>query len=74
MTWDDVEDVLFDGTQEEVGLLRCPECSGKILFEYDERNRSFLIKCVKCGYLSKSHGVHYKPNCVKFLGYKHMIN
>ena len=30
MDWDDVDDILYDRTKEEISKLRCPDCGGMI--------------------------------------------
>ena len=67
MDWYDVEDILYDGTKEEIQALRCPDCGGNISYNYDPTARRFSIMCKACGMLSVSHGGEI-PNCYRFIG------
>jgi ribosomal protein S27E len=75
MDWDDLDHVLYDGTKEEILKVRCPDCGGKISFQYFEREglkSSFTIKCSGCYTLSKGCGGP-KPNCAEFFGNEYTI-
>ncbi len=76
MDWDDVEEILFDGTKETIKNLKCVNegCSGNIEYEFNSKFNSFVVKCQKCGHYSKSNGVFYIPSCVKIFGDKFMIS
>ncbi|MEG0899522.1 MAG: hypothetical protein RSD17_07420 [Oscillospiraceae bacterium] len=63
MTWNDIEDILFDGTQEDIKALRCPGCDGKINTKYDAENNSLKVSCKSCGYNSILNGCESIPNC-----------
>ncbi len=63
MTWNDIEDILFDGTQEDIKELRCPDCNGKIATNYDAKNNSLKVSCKQCGYNSILNGCEIIPNC-----------
>ena len=67
MTWDDVEDILYDGTKEEMELLQCPNCRNAIYYKYNIETKTMEIGCLKCGYLSRGYGA-YRPNCVEEYG------
>lgn len=67
MTWYDAIDVLFDGTRQEVEMLRCPDCGGAIRYIYSEAPRSLRVQCLNCGYISISHGCEKKPNCADYV-------
>lgn len=56
MNWYDVEDILFDGKEEEMNNLSCPDCKGAIRVKYDEDVRAMEITCTKCGHMERSHG------------------
>lgn len=70
MTWENIEDVLFDGSPEEILALRCPECGEEIDFQYSAETRSLEIRCKGCGMISRAHGVAYEPNCARLQGRK----
>jgi len=62
MTWDDVEDVLFDGTKEQIDAVKCPECGGELKFTYVPATRNMVILCKSCHIITRSHGVKTIPN------------
>jgi len=62
MNWDDVDDILFDGTEEEIDAVKCPECGGDLKFSYFPKTRSREILCLGCGAIVRAHGTHYEPN------------
>ncbi|MEG1473998.1 MAG: primase-helicase zinc-binding domain-containing protein [Christensenella sp.] len=67
MSWDDVDNVLYDGTVIDIQKLVCPNCGGKIGYEFTDVPRAFSVYCKSCGHISRGTGGH-TPNCVKFLG------
>lgn len=67
MTWYDVDDILYSGTEKEIQQVRCPDCNKKIEYKYNDNPRVFEIKCITCGYLSRAHGGE-RPKCVKYFG------
>ena len=72
MTWYDVDDILYEGTEEQIKKLKCPDCGGNISYKYAENTATFEVRCEKCGYLSRSSGSP-KPNCAEILGEKFVI-
>ena len=62
MSWDKVDEVLFDGTQEEIAALTCPECDGALKFKYYPKLRIVEIRCTGCGVVMKQNGVSEEPN------------
>lgn len=72
MNWDDVDDVVFDGSQNEIKNLGCPECGGKISLQYSEEFKVLTCKCLRCGMVAKANKVFYIPNFVKFFGSKYI--
>jgi len=62
MTWDDVDAILFDGTEEQIRALRCPDCGSELKYAYFPDIRNMEIRCDGCGTLIRAHGVHYVPN------------
>lgn len=57
---DKIEDILFDGTKEEIEKCRC-ECGGKLSFLYQDD--TFKVFCDSC----KTVESYYKcpvPNCI----------
>lgn len=63
MTWDDIEDVLFDGNREEISELRCPTCNTPISYSYDKQINQLTVACPTCGHTSISHSCEKVPNC-----------
>ena len=57
-TWDDVDDILFDGTPEQIAQIHCPECKGSITYDFSKASHTMYIRCAKCG-------VHIRENCGK---------
>ena len=68
--WYDVEDVLYDGTKEEIESLCCPDCGAKISYRFSNEPRGFEVRCKTCGYIERGVGGNI-PNCVTFFGEKH---
>lgn len=62
--WDDVEDILFDGTDDEIKSLKCPVCKSNIFFEYNSNSNSLKYGCTNCGHIVRANGCHYSPNCI----------
>ena len=70
--WDDVEDILYDGSQEEIEQIVCPDCGSKIQYRYGLESTSFEIRCLHCGYISRATGSP-KPKCVSYFGNEHQF-
>ena len=66
MTWYDVEDVLYDGSEEEITNLTCPDCKSLIHYRYDEESNSLAYGCIECGIVMRGYGCSTKPNCSKY--------
>ena len=66
MTWEDVDDVLFDGTEEAIKATVCPECGGVIMLKYSEAYRSYETYCNSCYTLRRAHGAPHTPNFALF--------
>ena len=62
MDWNDVDDILFDGTEEQIRALQCPDCGGALFLAYYPETRNREIKCDGCGTLIRAHGAPYTPN------------
>ena len=71
--WDDVEEVLCDGSREEILSLRCPDCGGAIEYRGSKTCSSFEMRCRSCGYISRGHGVPSDIACVRFFGGQYKI-
>ena len=67
MDWYDVDNVLFDGNAEDIQQLKCPDCGGRIHFEYRPVGQSLKVMCRSCGYFSIQHSDEV-PNCYKLFG------
>lgn len=71
MDWDYVDEMLHDGTPEQIMTLRCPECGKPLSYCYttlDDSPRSRLS--VRCGtHMTISWGCKDSPpNCVEYFG------
>ena len=62
MSWDDIDDIIFDGTAEEISKIKCPECDGVLKLSYFPMTRSVEILCRNCGTIIKQNGVSQVPN------------
>jgi len=62
MNWEEVNDILFTGTPEQITEIRCPECGEALKLSYFPGTRSVEIYCAGCGTVIKMHGVSQKPN------------
>ena len=62
MSWDDINDILFTGTPEQISNMKCPECDGILNISYLPLTRSVEIYCQGCGAVVKQHGVSQMPN------------
>lgn len=65
MTWDDVEDILYEGTEEQIKTVKCPDCGGPIFHRFYPKTRNFERGCNECGLLIRGHGSDV-PNCSKY--------
>ena len=63
MTWGKIKKVLYEGTDEEILALRCPDCGDEFWFQYYPDTGGFDIECHHCGAIVRGHGAHYTPNC-----------
>lgn len=72
MDWYDVDDVLYEGRREDISKLKCPDCGGRIQFEYFPLSQNLQVECHNCGYFSRAYG-GIIPNCYKFFGEKHVV-
>ncbi|MCL2164108.1 MAG: hypothetical protein FWH55_06890 [Oscillospiraceae bacterium] len=61
MSWDDVIDVVFDGSTEQVDMVKCPECNGDLRISYYPKTQSMEIRCKACGTIVREHGIKEKP-------------
>ena len=66
MTWDDVDNILWNGTKEEIENVKCPECNKKFEMSYYPKTRNTQIWCNNCGTLIRGHGSHSVPNFYTF--------
>ncbi len=71
MDWFDIDEILYDGTKEEIGKIKCPDCGGAIEFTYFKGR--FEKKCQKCGAFEIEHSEQI-PNCVTFYGKSRVLN
>ena len=62
MSWDDIDDIIYDGTDEQVKSVRCPECDSGLRLAYYPKTRSVEIRCNECGVVIRQNGVTQTPN------------
>ena len=65
MNWDDVDNVIYDGTPEEICAVKCPDCGGKLKLRYSAQAKSIFVQCVDCGAAARHSGVISVPNFAK---------
>ena len=65
MNWDDVEDIIYDGTPEQINAVKCPECEGDLKMSYFPTTKSVEVHCKKCGTVIRANGASYVPNFAK---------
>jgi len=62
MSWDDIDDIIFEGTPEQIKNVKCPECEGDLRLSYFPLTKSVEIYCRSCGTIIKQNGISQKPN------------
>ena len=62
MNWDDVDDIIFDGTKEQIDSVKCPECKSHLRLSYYPETMNVEIRCRGCGTVILEHGVAERPN------------
>lgn len=72
MDWYDLDDILYEGTKEEIEKVVCPDCGGALSFTYGGEGTTFTIKCGGCGIIVKNVKSP-TPNCVRYFGTKHTL-
>ena len=65
MNWNDVDAIIYDGTDEEINAVRCPECGGALKLNYNPKTESVFVGCIACGSASRQNGVTETPNFAK---------
>jgi len=65
MSWNDVDAIIYDGTPEQIEVVRCPDCGGKLKLRYSQKAESVEVKCLNCGAASRHSGVNEIPNFAK---------
>ncbi len=66
----DIDDILYNGTKEQILGIHCPDCGGNIRYSftcYGENESRFTTECVNCHTITIEHNGP-EPNCVKFFG------
>lgn len=68
MDWYAVEDILLDGSKEEIAKVKCPNCGGSLQtrfsFSKESGKGTLRIFCKKCHIVETLHKVEGTPNCV----------
>ena len=62
MDWNDVDDILYDGTEEQIRAVRCPECGGELELSFCAETMSRETRCLGCQTEIRTHGSPYIPN------------
>lgn len=62
MSWDDIEEIIFDGTEEQIDTVVCPECGGQLKLSYFPKTKNIEIRCKACNTVVRSHGAEKVPN------------
>lgn len=52
MSWQQIEDILFDGTEDDIKNLSCPECKTPIYYTYNKGAKSLKYGCKNAVFLS----------------------
>jgi uncharacterized protein YbaR (Trm112 family) len=74
MDWNDVNDVLFEGSKKQIEALFCPDCGGFLEYHYSSSTKEMTLRCTgRCGHLEKMHGLFEVPNCAALLGDRKVI-
>ena len=71
-SFNDIEDILFHGTKEEMEQLTCPICNGALFYDSNEL-KSFRIQCTKCSSRVKMSKLSRRPNCFDIYGSSHIF-
>ena len=66
MNWYDIEDILYDGSEEDIKKVICPDCKGPVHYHYDKKTNSLKYGCKQCGIVMIGNGCSSKPNCSKY--------
>ena len=68
-----MDDILYDGTEEQIKAVRCPDCGGRIYYSFSFSCAFFTIGCKNCGIMSRAHKSPV-PNCAKYFGERYDWN
>lgn len=70
MDWYDVDEILLDGSKEDIETLKCPECGGNLEYHFSKGEKpnsgALRVICRSCGIVEKLHGISGEPSCVTF--------
>lgn len=61
-SWADIEEILLNGTQEQVNSVRCHDCGGDLKLSYSKTNKHVEVLCEMCGHFIRRNGIRYKPS------------
>lgn len=70
MEIDDILEILFDGTKEEIQKVLEEE---KISYTFAEKMEAYTVKNNKTLEIIRGSKCHYIPNCVKYFGREYEI-
>jgi len=65
MDWNDIDDIIYDGTADQIDSVKCPECGNGLKLSYFPLTKSVEIYCRGCGTIIKQSGVSQIPNFAK---------
>jgi RNase P subunit RPR2 len=74
MDWNYVDEILRDGTLEEIIKVRCPECGSAVRYQYtrfdDDDSADLSIYCDNCGAVLRGQFFPGDeiPVCVEYFG------
>lgn len=65
MSWDEIEDIIFTESKENIDKLICPECGYQLMVKYSASTNSLEVKCEHCGSCTRQNGLFEVPKmCV----------
>lgn len=77
MNWYDVDDILLEGSKEQIKSLKCPDCGGEIRFRFSKGESSnfgdLRVFCDSCNKYETLHKIAGTPSCVEYFGNQYTI-
>ncbi len=72
---EDIDDILYNGTKDQILGIHCPNCGGIIRYSftyYGKRESRFTTECLNCHAITIEYNGP-EPNCVKYFGKKYIL-